>query len=113
MVDLLPCPFCGVQPTPTARAEGKVWCPDCSIGKTPEEWNHRVPVVDDLRVHNDIPVSMKKLPVGTPVTVTHDDGRVEKTTTRSTPWIMCGTWSVLLDGIVGCYALSRVKLRDV
>ncbi len=38
---LLPCPFCGAQPTPTARAEGLVWCPNCSAGKTPEEWNRR------------------------------------------------------------------------
>lgn len=49
------------------------------------------------------------LPVGTPVVVIRDTGLAEITKTRSMPWLMCGhSWVVLLDGISGCYSLSRV-----
>ena len=50
------------------------------------------------------------LKIGDAVVVTRDDGTMQATTTRSEPWKLGGhTWVVLLDGIAGCYALSRVR----
>jgi len=48
-------------------------------------------------------------PEGTEVIVTLDDGSTRKTQTTSEAWILGGhTAVVLLDGISGCYLLSRV-----
>lgn len=48
-------------------------------------------------------------PVGTPVTVTKDDGTKIETKTRSIAWALGdGTPVVMLEGISGGYLLSRV-----
>ena len=54
----------------------------------------------------------RDVPVGTPVTVTKDDGSKFETVTRSEPWELGhGEPVIKVDGIVGGYLLSRVKLR--
>ena len=48
-------------------------------------------------------------PPGTPVVVRKDDGSLFRTTTRSAALVLGGhTPVVMLDGIAGCYLLSRV-----
>ncbi len=50
--------------------------------------------------------------VGTPVTVTLDDGSKMETRTRSPAWMLGhGEAVVSVDGIVGGYLLSRVQVR--
>jgi hypothetical protein len=51
-----------------------------------------------------------KHPVGQAVEVTRDNGEKILTRTTSTAWVLSGhTPVVFLDGISGCYLLSRVK----
>jgi hypothetical protein len=50
-----------------------------------------------------------KYPIGTPVIVAMDDGREIKTTTRSVPGVVGGCAVIWLEGIGGCYLLSRVS----
>jgi hypothetical protein len=52
-------------------------------------------------------------PIGTPVTVTKDDGSELATVTRSGPWKLNVTWMILVEGISGGYALARVVERQV
>ena len=61
-----------------------------------------------------------KYPIGTPVTVEMDSGEIRATTTRSVAWMLGAEPSrkdpghsavVLMDGISGCYLLSRVRAR--
>ncbi len=49
-------------------------------------------------------------PPGTEVLVTHDDGIEYPTRTRSAPWMISGHPSILLEGISGGFALSRVRV---
>jgi len=50
----------------------------------------------------------RQYPIGTPVRVTKDDGKVTVTKTRSAAWAMGGhTAVVMVDGIAGGYLLSR------
>ena len=49
-------------------------------------------------------------PIGTPVEVFRDSGKVEQTKTRSAPAILCGGAVIWLDGIASCYALDRVRI---
>lgn len=51
----------------------------------------------------------KDVPEGTPVIVTKDDGSEFPTKTRSEPWELCGTAVIMVEGIRGGYALSRVR----
>jgi hypothetical protein len=51
-------------------------------------------------------------PAGAEVFVTKDDGLEQPTRTRGAPWLLgSGTPVIALEGIVGGYALSRVRLR--
>ena len=61
-----------------------------------------------------------KYPIGTPVTVEMDSGEIRATTTRSVAWMLGAEPSrkdpghsavVLMDGISGCYLLSRVRAK--
>lgn len=55
-------------------------------------------------------VDMTRLPVGTAVDVTLDDGTVWRTKTRSEPWqLKSGHWLVSLEGKAGGYSLERVR----
>lgn len=56
-------------------------------------------------------VDARKMPTGTPVTVTRDDGTTLETVTRSEPWDLHGKWVVMVKGISGCYSLERVAPR--
>lgn len=56
-------------------------------------------------------------PVGTIVDVTRDNGDVERTRTRSLPWMLGAsdgstghTPVIMLDGISGGYLLTRVRV---
>lgn len=52
----------------------------------------------------------EKYPVGTPVTVRHDDGTLSETRTCSQAWLLGGHSAVILvDGIAGGYALHRIS----
>lgn len=51
-------------------------------------------------------------PVGTPVTVTRDDGDKLETATRSIAWTLYGgTAVIMVDGIAGAYLLERTAPR--
>jgi hypothetical protein len=51
-------------------------------------------------------------PVGTPVTVSRDDGSEFETKTRSAARVLSGHTAVIwVDGIAGCYSLDRVRRR--
>ena len=50
-------------------------------------------------------------PVGTEVVVTLDNGKEIQTKTRSEPGIVGGCQVIWLEGISGCYLLSRVRPR--
>lgn len=51
--------------------------------------------------------------VGTRVRVTKDDGSAVETTTRTRAMMLSGhTPVIFLDGISGCYLLTRVKAID-
>lgn len=51
-----------------------------------------------------------KHPVGTPVTLRKDDGSVIETRTRARAEILSGHTPVIwLEGVRGCYLLSRVR----
>jgi hypothetical protein len=53
----------------------------------------------------------RAVPMGTEVLVTKDDGLEYPTRTRSAPWTVADrTPLILLEGITGGYALSRVRL---
>lgn len=53
-----------------------------------------------------------KYPEGTLVSVELDDGTVKETRTRSMPWLVGDSCPViLLEGITGGYALSRVTVN--
>ena len=48
--------------------------------------------------------------LGTQVIVTKDDGSELHTITKSSPWMLVGhTPVILVEGISGCYLLSRVR----
>lgn len=48
-------------------------------------------------------------PIGTPVRVRMTSGGIHRTTTRSAAQVLAGHSAVIwLEGIVGCYLLSRV-----
>jgi hypothetical protein len=48
------------------------------------------------------------VPVGSPVTVRKDSDEIVETRTRSEAWVLSGhSPVVLLDGIRGCYLLTR------
>ena len=52
-------------------------------------------------------------PVGTAVNVTMDNGEVRQTVTRTGAQILSGHSAVIwLEGISGCYQLSRVTRRE-
>ena len=54
-----------------------------------------------------------KVPIGTPVIVTKDNGEEIKTTTRSDAQLLGGhTPVVFLDRMSGCYALNRVRVVE-
>lgn len=50
----------------------------------------------------------ERVPVGSPVIVTKDDGREVQSRVR-TAYVMCDTPVVMLEGISGCYLLERVR----
>lgn len=55
-----------------------------------------------------------RYPVGTAVTVERDNGACERTATRSEAWMLSGhTAVVMVDGIAGCYLLSRITPVEV
>ena len=55
-----------------------------------------------------------KIPEGTPVMLTLDDGTKTFTVTRSLPWQLGhGAWVVLVEGKSGGWALERVEVRRV
>lgn len=47
-------------------------------------------------------------PIGTAVEVTRDDGSLFESKTRSAAWLIGSVPVVQVEGISGCYALSRV-----
>lgn len=49
-------------------------------------------------------------PIGTQVIVTFDNGHEQLTRTRSEPDIVGGQQVIWLEGISGCYLLSRVRV---
>ena len=49
-----------------------------------------------------------KYPIGTHVNCRKDDGSIMNTHTRSEAWAICHVPVVMVRGIVGGYALSRV-----
>lgn len=51
--------------------------------------------------------SWTSVPVGSKVSVLRDDGRLEEHSTRSAPWMLCGTPVIMLTGITGGFALAR------
>jgi hypothetical protein len=51
-------------------------------------------------------------PIGTPVTVTRDNGDKFETTTRSEAWVLNAHAMVMVNGISGGYLLSRVVPRE-
>lgn len=52
-------------------------------------------------------------PVGTPVKVEMDSGEIRETRTRAPAGILGGHTAVIwVDGIEGCYLLSRVTRRQ-
>jgi hypothetical protein len=52
-------------------------------------------------------------PIGTPVTVRKDDGKLFETVTRSKPWALGhGQKVILVEGIAGGYMLERVVIKD-
>lgn len=52
----------------------------------------------------------KDVPIGTPVVVTKDRGEELSMKTESAPFMLGGhTACIMLDGISGAYALSRVR----
>ena len=54
----------------------------------------------------------QKNPEGTKVVVTLDSGEKKETTTTSDAWLLGGHSAVvMLDGISGCYSLSRVTAK--
>src|SRR5258706_12035697 len=54
-----------------------------------------------------------QVPIGTPVIVEKDDGTEIETTTRREAWMLSGHTSVIMVcGIVGCYALERVRKKE-
>lgn len=62
------------------------------------------------RIHNRISPERAAIKAGDKVIVHKDDGSKFETTARSAPWNMGGhTWVVLVEGIRGAYALSRVQ----
>jgi hypothetical protein len=62
--------------------------------------------VQELQVEN---WNLKR-PVGTKVTVHLDSGEARETTTRSKAEMLSGHTAVVwLDGVAGCYLLSRVE----
>ncbi len=67
---------------------------------------------DPLRVTSAQLSRAQRWPIGTPVTVTKDDGAQLETHTRSAPWKLGATWVILLDDISGGYALARVVERS-
>jgi hypothetical protein len=71
------------------------------------------PRPDPLRVTPAQLARAMRWPIGTPVTVTKDDGAQIETATRSAPWKLGGTWVILLEDISGGYALARVVERPV
>lgn len=49
-------------------------------------------------------------PIGTAVDVTRDNGAVERSKTRTEAYVMSGHSAVvMLEGISGCYLLSRCR----
>lgn len=54
----------------------------------------------------------KDKPIGTPVYVVRDNGRITETKTRSAPWCLGdgSTVVILLEGFSGGYLLERVRL---
>jgi len=51
-------------------------------------------------------------PIGTPVSVLLDDGRIVHTKTSSEAQLLCGDTAVIwFIGIAGCYSLARVAKR--
>lgn len=53
-----------------------------------------------------------KHPIGTRVRVTMDSGEIRETKTRSEAHLLSGSAVIWLEGISGCYSLSRVELAD-
>lgn len=54
----------------------------------------------------------KTVPIGTPVQVANDFGKVSDTKTKSEAWLLGGhTPVVLLEGISGGYSLERVRVK--
>lgn len=71
-----------------------------------ENWNLKLPVGTEVEVEN----WNLKHPVGTEVDVTMDSGEVRRTKTRSHAEVLSGHTPVIwLEGITGCYLLSRVR----
>ena len=61
-------------------------------------------------IHNRVSEAQKHLKPGDPVLVTRDDGTRFLTTVRAAPYQMAGlTWCVFVVGVIGSYALCRVK----
>jgi hypothetical protein len=54
-----------------------------------------------------------KHPIGTPVVLRKDDGTLVKTKTRSDADLIGGRAVIWLEGISGCYDLSRVTPVEV
>ncbi|HEU4731728.1 MAG TPA: hypothetical protein VFT22_27720 [Kofleriaceae bacterium] len=59
-----------------------------------------------------IPAAAADLPVGTPVLVKRDNGTILETVTATEPWELDRVIVVLVDGIRGGYALSKVFVRQ-
>lgn len=74
--------------------------------------NHLTGLKDNNTVEWMVDVWNKVVPIGTPVLLTNDHGKVEETKTRSKAWIIphkiVGTPLVMVEEISGGYLLDRI-----
>lgn len=68
-----------------------------------------LPGLDTDRLPPGLVRDLIALPVGSPVEVLLDDGRVVATTVRHPATDLHGTWVAWLQGFTGCYLLARCR----
>ena len=68
-------------------------------------------VADPLRVTPAQISRAMRWPLGTPVTVTRDNGVSLETVTRSHPWLLNSTWVILVEGLAREQRLARIEER--
>lgn len=72
----------------------------------------RIPTTE-ARLHQMCDTYNSEFPVGIPVWVALDDGRILDTRTRSEAWVLGGhSVVVMVEGIAGGYSLDRVTPKS-